>query len=81
MTGLAADLLNEADHLYSQELLGGASHAGPSMRTALQTAQANLQRAREIMHNRPASAVALASEVLRDLDRLVAARDDVAGAL
>jgi hypothetical protein len=77
---IAAELLSEADHLYDRELLSWSGEAGPSMRTALQAVYANLQRAWEILYDRPGSATALASEVLRDLDRLAAARQDVTGA-
>jgi hypothetical protein len=77
---VATDLLNEADHLYDRELLNSSGEAGPSMRTTLQAVRVNLRRAWEIRHDRPGSAMALASEVLRDLDRLAAARQDVTGA-
>lgn len=81
LTGVATDLLNEADHLFDRELLSWSGEAGPSMRSALQAVRANLRRAREILHDRPGSAMVLASEVLRDLDRLAAARQDVTGAI
>jgi hypothetical protein len=77
---LAMDLLTEADHLFDQEQLNGSAYAGPSMRTELQRVRSTLARAREVRTNRPGSAVALAIEVLRDLDRLAAARRDVAEA-
>ncbi len=80
LTDVATDLLNEADHLFDRELLGWSGEAGPAMRTTLQAVRANLRRAREILHDRPGSATVLASEVLRDLDRLAAARQDVTGA-
>jgi hypothetical protein len=50
------------------------------MRDTLQRVQASLQRAREIIDDRPGTASVLASEVLRDLDRLNVARRDAAGA-
>jgi hypothetical protein len=77
LAGLATDLLNEADYLYDRELLNWSGEAGPSMRTTLQAVRVNLQRAWDILHERPGSAMVLASEVLRDLDRLAAARQDV----
>ncbi len=80
LTDMATDLLNEADHLFDRELLSWSGEAGPSMRSALQSVRANLRRAREILADRPGSATVLASEVLRDLDRLAAARQDVTGA-
>ena len=79
LTEVAIDLLYEAEHLFDLELLSGSGEAGPSMRAVLQTVRANLRRAREIMHDRPGSATVLLSEVLRNLDRLAAARQDVAG--
>jgi hypothetical protein len=79
LTEMATELLYEADHLFDLERLSGSGEAGPSMRAVLQTVRANLRRAREIMHDRPGSAMVLLCEVLRDLDRLAAARQDVAG--
>jgi hypothetical protein len=81
LTELASDLLSEADHRFDQELLRGSTEAGPSMRTTLQGARANLRRAREILAEHPGTAVVLISEVLRDLDRLAAARSDLPGGL
>ncbi len=78
LTTYARDLLNEAEHLFDQELLSGSGTAGPPMRDLLQTVRANLRRAREIIDDRPGTAVVLASEVLRDLDHLAAARADLA---
>ena len=74
---LAGDLLSEADHRFDQELLRGSTEAGPAMREALQSARATLRRAREIMPDHPGTAFVLVSEVLRDLDRLAAARSDL----
>src|SRR5690606_23485597 len=71
---VAADLLAEADHLFDQELLMVSAEAGPAMGTALQTARTTLRRARDILPDRPGSALVLASDVLRELDRLTAAR-------
>ncbi len=79
LTEVAVDLLNEADHLFDRELMIGSGEAGPSMRAVLQTVRANLRRAREILHDRPGSATVLVSEVLRELDRLAVARQDVVG--
>ncbi len=79
LTEMAEDLIHEANHLFDLELLSGSGEAGPSMRVVLQTVRANLRRAREILHDRPGSATVLVSEVLRELDRLAAARQDVTG--
>jgi hypothetical protein len=73
-TGLATDLLAEAEHLFDQELLMVSAEAGPAMSTVLQTARATLRRARDVLPDRPGSAVVLVSDVLRELDRLAAAR-------
>ena len=75
LTETAKDLLYEADLLYDRELLLG-SGAGPSMRGVLEAARANLQHAWEILNDRPGSAAALASEVLREFERLDVARRD-----
>lgn len=76
---VAGDLLSEAEHRFDHELLGGGAEAGPSMRTTLQTASATLARARDVLTEHPGTAMALAQEVLRELDRLSAARLDVTG--
>jgi len=75
------DLLGEASHLYDQELLRGPVDPGPSMRATLQYLAARLERARGLATERPGTAVALVSEVLRELDQLAAARDYPAGQL
>jgi hypothetical protein len=74
---VAMDLLNEADHLYDHELLNGSPET-PALRNDLRRMDSALQRARAIVHERPASAVALANGVLRELDLLIAAREDAA---
>ena len=70
----ASEMLIEAEHLFDRELLMVSAEAGPAMSTALQTARTTLRRAREILSDRPGSAAVLASDVLRELDRLAAAR-------
>ncbi|MFC0530712.1 SCO2524 family protein [Phytohabitans kaempferiae] len=77
LTALAGELLNEADHLFDRELLDGGSDAGPALRHALQNARASLRRARQLLSDRPGTAYVLASDVLRELDRLAAARQNV----
>jgi hypothetical protein len=76
----ATDLLAEADHLFDQELLNVSAEAGPAMGSALHAARATLRRAHDIMSERPGTAAVLASEVLRELDRLAAARQQAFGA-
>jgi hypothetical protein len=74
---VATDLLNEAEHLYDHELLLGSPET-PQLRIDLKRMESTLQRARTIVHDRPASALALVSGVLRELDVLIAARQDAA---
>jgi hypothetical protein len=77
LSDMALDLLSEAEHLYDLELLTGGGEAGPRMRETLRIARVNLQRAREIVSDRPGTAATLASTVLITLDELAAARRDV----
>ncbi|RKR89650.1 hypothetical protein BDK92_4006 [Micromonospora pisi] len=76
----ALDLLSEAEHLYDMELLSGAAEGGPKMQQTLHLIRVNLRRSREIVQDRPGTAAALATEVLRALDELAAARRDVSEA-
>jgi hypothetical protein len=79
LSDYAADLLNEAEHLYDRELLYGSSEAGEPLRESLKESRLRLERARQIQHERPGSAAALAADVLRELDNLTAARQDTSG--
>lgn len=74
LTQIAADLLNEADHLYDRELLNGSTDSGEQLRVELDRIGFELRRARALRSERPGVAVALTEEVLRRLDRLSAAR-------
>lgn len=78
---LATDLLAEAEHLFDQELLMASSEAGPSLAAVLQTARTTLRRARLILPTRPGTALVLTNDVLRELDRLAAARLTSPGAV
>ncbi|GII25116.1 hypothetical protein Pme01_47130 [Planosporangium mesophilum] len=80
LTEVATDLLAEVDHLFDQEMLSVAAEAGPTMRTTLQGLRSALNRAHEVLDERPGTASALASYVLIELDRLKAARDKAVGA-
>jgi hypothetical protein len=80
LAAFATDLLAEADHLFDQELLSVSAEAGPAMGTALHAARATLRRAHDLMRSRPGTAAVLAWEVLRELDRLAAARQKATGA-
>jgi hypothetical protein len=71
---LAAELLNEADHLYDRERLNGSTYSGQSLREELKQIGVELERARTVRRERPGVAVAVTHEVLRRLDHLSAAR-------
>ena len=71
---IAADLLNEADHLYDRELFNGSTANGGQLREELQRIGADLRRARTVRLERPGVAVAVTEDVLRRLDRFSAAR-------
>jgi hypothetical protein len=84
LTESARDLLNEAQHLFDSELLRGTTRPGrslrdSSLRDSLRQMEAHLLRAREIISDRPGTALVLASAVLRDLDGLEVARRDAEG--
>jgi hypothetical protein len=79
LTHLAMDLLAVADHLYDQEVLSNPLEPGPAITQKLQSLKIRLERARSVSEERPAIAVALSSEVLRELDQLAAARHDPDG--
>ncbi|PZS28418.1 MAG: hypothetical protein DLM59_14770 [Pseudonocardiales bacterium] len=72
----ARDLLNEADHLFGRELLVGSQEAGPAIRANLRRIEGKLARARAALRERPGSAMALALDVLAELEDLTAARAD-----
>jgi hypothetical protein len=80
LADFATDLLAEADHLFDQELLSVSAEAGPAMSTVLQGIRATLRRAQDTVRQRPGTAAVLAWDVLRELDRLAAARQSAPGA-
>jgi hypothetical protein len=73
----AQQLLAEAEHLFDQERLRGTSDTGQQMRESFQVIGANLRRARELIRTRPGTASVLAADVLRELDTVAAARQDI----
>jgi hypothetical protein len=79
LTHLAMDLLAVADHLYDQEMLISPLEPGPAVTQKLQSLKVRMERARLVSDKRPAIAIALSSEVLRELDQLAAARHDSDG--
>jgi hypothetical protein len=69
---VASELLFEAEHLLDRVMLNTPAHS----RAGLRTVRARLDRAREIINDRPGTAAVLANEVLRQLEVLaVAVRD------
>lgn len=74
----ASQLLAEAEHLFDREQLRGTDDTGAQMRESFQVVAAKLRRARIILRDRPGTASVLASDVLRELDMVDAARQDTA---
>jgi hypothetical protein len=77
LSEFAKELLSEAEHLFDQELLSRPVGANERMRATFTTINADLSRARSIVEDRPGTASALATKVLRDIDALAVARSDV----
>ncbi|GHJ45827.1 hypothetical protein Cs7R123_31690 [Catellatospora sp. TT07R-123] len=75
----AHDLLYEAEHLLDRERLINSTMPGTKLADALERLKILLQRARLVVEARPGTSVALVSEVLRELDKLAAARGDETG--
>jgi hypothetical protein len=73
----ALELLSEAEHLFDQELLNRSAESNERLRATFTTIAGHLGRAREIVGTRPGTAMALALQVLRDIDSLAVARRDV----
>jgi hypothetical protein len=78
MTEYAQHLLAEAEHLFDQERLRGTNDTGQQMRESFQVVGAKLRRARDLLRDRPGTASVLAGDVLRELDTVAAARQDIA---
>jgi hypothetical protein len=74
----ASQLIAEAERLFDQERLWGTNDTGAQMRDSFQVVGATLRRARELLRDRPGTASALALDMLRELDKLDAARQDTA---
>jgi hypothetical protein len=74
----AQQLLAEAERLFDLEKLRGTDDTGEKMRESFQVIDANLRRARNLLRSRPGTAFTLAGDVLRELDRIDAARQDTA---
>ena len=74
ITELALDLVAEPEHVFNQELMLGTAETAAVVRDTFATIQANLRRSRDLIARRPATAITLAQDVLRQLDGLAAAR-------
>ncbi len=74
----AVQLIAEAEQRFDEELLRGTDDAGAQLREMFQVVVAKLRRARKLLDDRPGTAGVLASDVLRELDTLDAARQDTA---
>jgi hypothetical protein len=74
----ARQLIAEAEHQFDQELLRGTDDTGIRLRETFQIAGAKLRRARTLLEDRPGTAGVLAADVLRELDTVDAARQDIA---
>ncbi|ABW16228.1 conserved hypothetical protein [Parafrankia sp. EAN1pec] len=74
LADLALDMLAEADHLHTAELLRESPTSTVPARTQLHGIGANLQRARELRERQPATSIAIVQAALRDLDALAMAR-------
>ncbi|MEV6298420.1 SCO2524 family protein [Actinoplanes sp. NPDC051861] len=79
LSEIAAELLIEADDVFDEEQLRGSGQGGPALRDSVRRQESNLQRARELRKTRPGTAYALTLEVLRELDKLAAARQPELG--
>lgn len=76
LSELAADMIAEADHLFSQDELITSVEARSTRRHQLARLETKLARARRIVSERPATASVLVAEVLSELDELAVARQD-----
>lgn len=74
LADLALDMLAEADHLHTGELLRESPTSTVPARTQLHGIGANLRRARELRERQPATSIAIVQAALRDLDALAMAR-------
>jgi len=69
-------LLNEADHVYNQELLRSNVDDRSTLRERLGEIGQLIKRARELRHRRTSTAIALSERALRLLDALEQANED-----
>lgn len=69
-------LLNEADHVYNQELLRSNVNEKTSLSERLEEIEKLIGRARELRNRRTSTAISLAEQALRLLDSLEVARGE-----
>ncbi len=79
LSDMASELLIEAEDVFDEEQLRGSGEGGPALRDSLNRQSIGLRRARQMMPTRPGTAASILLEVLRDLDKLAAAREFEAG--
>lgn len=72
---VASELLIEAEDVFDEEQLRGSGEGGPALRDSLSRQASGLRRARQMLPSRPGTAASILMEVLRDLDKLAAARE------
>lgn len=75
LSDMAAELLIEAEDVFDEEQLRGSGEGGPALRDSLNRQSSGLRRARQLLPTRPGTAASILLEVLRDLDKLAAARE------
>lgn len=78
---MAAEMLGEAEHLLNREQVIRPVLPAQNIRSSISSIHAGLQRARAIMGERPASAIALISNALLELERLATARENASEAM
>lgn len=76
MAEIAMRLLNEADHVYNQELLEVDANDMSALRSGLDEIEHLIDRARELQSQRVNTSIALAERALLLLDNLAQARQD-----
>ncbi|GAA0442102.1 hypothetical protein Acor_05660 [Acrocarpospora corrugata] len=81
LVDLAGELLAEAEHLLNREQVIRPVRTRMGAPSNITTIATRLNRARAIMGERPASAVALISNALLELDQLAAARENASEAM
>lgn len=75
------EMLTEAEHLLNRELLELSEEDVSSNRAALARVEQRLSRARDVIDERPGTALSLATQSLLELDELAFARQDATRSL